>query len=80
MPFSAQVLLPPGKTPQGTLTEGEDSVRLTSLFQLVKISSFLYLKHYLPFFKQAALSEEVNGTEPSLSVSVPRTPLGVNND
>jgi hypothetical protein len=32
---------------QGTLTTREGSVRLTSLYQLVKIRSFLYRKYYL---------------------------------
>jgi hypothetical protein len=34
---------------QGTLTEWEGSVRLTSLLSLVWTGSFLYWKYYLPF-------------------------------
>ncbi len=56
---------------QGSQIEGDGSVRLTSLYQLVKISCFLYWKNYLPFLKNSYLSEEVSGTEPSPSVSVP---------
>ncbi len=42
---------------QGTLTEGKGSVRLTSLYLLVWISSFLHWKYYLFTFltKQATL-------------------------
>ncbi len=56
----------------GSLTEGEGSVQLTSLYFLFEISSLLYWKLYLPFFTRTSyLNEEVNCTEPSPSVSVP---------
>jgi hypothetical protein len=56
---------------QGTLTEREGSVQLTSSYQLVCISCLWYCKHYLLFYKTSNLNEEVNCTKPSLSVSVP---------
>jgi hypothetical protein len=49
----------------------EGSVQLTSLYQLVKISSFLNWKYYIRFYKTSYLNEEVNCTEPSPSVSIP---------
>ncbi len=56
---------------QGVLTEGEVSVQLTSLYQLVKINSlydwnFLFLSP-----KQAILNKEANCTEPSPSIRIP---------
>ena len=36
-------------TVQGSLTERESLVQLTSLYQLVQISSYIYRKYYLPF-------------------------------
>jgi hypothetical protein len=56
---------------QGTLTEREGSVQLTSSYQLVCISYLWYCKHYLLFYKTSNLIEEVNCTQVSLSVSVP---------
>jgi hypothetical protein len=50
---------------QGILIEAEGSAQLTSLYKLVSISCFLS-KILLTFY----LNEEVNGTEPSPSVSV----------
>jgi hypothetical protein len=38
-------------TRQGTLTDGKGSMQLTSLNYLVKVSCFLYFKHYLLFYK-----------------------------
>ncbi len=57
---------------QGTLIEGKGSVQLTSLYEQVEIRCFGCNKHYLLFFyKTGYLIEEVNCTEPSLTVSIP---------
>ncbi len=55
---------------QGTLTEGEGSVQLTSLYYLVLINCFWYWEHHLLFYKTSYINEEVNCTEPSLSAIV----------
>jgi len=56
---------------QGTLTEGEGSVLLTSLYLLFWISSF-YIKNIIYFFtKQETIIKEVNCTESSPPLSVP---------
>jgi hypothetical protein len=53
---------------QGSLTEGEGSVRLTSsLDQLL-----FYIENIINlFYKTSYLNEEVNSTEPSPLVSIP---------
>jgi hypothetical protein len=56
---------------QGTLPEGEGSVRLTSLCLLVCIISFYIENIIFPFYKTSYPNEEVNRTEPSPSVSFP---------
>ncbi len=48
---------------QGTLTEGEGSVRLTSLHELVQISCFL--TETIFFYRTTYLNDEVNRTDPS---------------
>ncbi len=58
-------------THHGILTEGEGSVKLTSLYKLVQISSFDienidYLCYETSYYKK-----EVNYTEPFTSVSAP---------
>ncbi len=55
---------------QGSLTEGEGSVQLTSLYLLVQIAFMLQLLFNF-FYKTSYLNEEVNSTEPSPSVSFP---------
>ncbi len=57
---------------QGILTEREESVHLTSLYQLVQISCFQCWKSILFIsYKTSFLEEEVNCTEPSPSVRIP---------
>ncbi len=48
----------------GFLTEGEGSIRLTSLY-LVQISCFLYWSYIFLFYKITNLHEEVDSAEPS---------------
>jgi hypothetical protein len=55
---------------QGILTEGEGSVRLTSLYFLVEIS-YLSCKNYIFSLLLNNLNEEVNRTEPFRLVRVP---------
>ncbi len=58
---------------QGTLTEGEGSVQLTSFYWRALISCFWYWKNmwFLHFYKTSYLNKEVNHAEPSPSVRVP---------
>ena len=56
-----------GQMSQGSLTEVEGSVQLTSSYLLVQTSFFLYRKYY----NLRYLKEEVNSTQPFPSVSVP---------
>jgi len=49
---------------QGSLTEEEGSVQLTSSHSLVK-------KYFFYFYVTSYIKEEVNCTEPSPSVSIP---------
>jgi hypothetical protein len=56
---------------QGSLTEGEGSLRSTSSHLLVKMSSFLGRKYYLQIYKTTYLNEEVNCNEPSPLISIP---------
>jgi hypothetical protein len=44
-----------------------------TFFLLILISSVLYWKYYLPCYKTSYLNEEVNCTEQSPSVSIPRS-------
>jgi hypothetical protein len=55
---------------QGTLTEGESSVRLTTFYLLFYISCFWYWKYNFLFYKTSNLNE-VNCIAPYTSVSVP---------
>jgi hypothetical protein len=55
------------KLSQGTLTEG----RTLSTVDLLPNSSLDKLQTFFAFFKTTHLNEEVNGTEPSPSGSVP---------
>ncbi len=50
---------------QGSLTEREGSVQLTSLFKKVQISSFYFEYITYLFHRTGYLNEEVNSTEPS---------------
>ncbi len=56
---------------QGTLTEREGTVQLTSLYQPVQNSCFLYCKHYFLSYKTSYLNGEVICTEPFPSVCIP---------
>jgi hypothetical protein len=49
----------------GNTYEGERSAQLISLYYLVYISSFQYLKNAYLFYETNQLNEEVNCTEPS---------------
>jgi hypothetical protein len=61
-------------THQGTLTEGEGSVQLTSLVLTSLDQLFLIMQTLFTFYKMSCyLNEEVNRTEPSPSVSAPCT-------
>ncbi len=60
--------IPPFMLDQGSLIEGERSVRLTSLYKLVYISSFNIENSFYLFYKTSDLNEEVNCTEPSPSL------------
>jgi len=52
----------PSQPKQGTLTEGQGSVQLTS-----------WLEHYLLYYKTNYLHQEVNCTEPPPLVKIPWT-------
>ncbi len=56
---------------QGTFTEGDSSVRLTSLYYLVCISSFYIGNTIYLCYKTSYVSEEVNCTKLFLSVGGP---------
>ena len=61
----------PGSMSQGSLTEGEGSVRLASLyFYFRSAPSYIESNSYL-CYKTISLNEEVNCTEPFHLVSVP---------
>ncbi len=51
----------------GSLTEGKDTIQLTSLYYYLSYISCFY-KHYLLFYKSSYLNEEVNRTEPSFQL------------
>ncbi len=55
--WDAKASMPPLKSgySRGSLTEGEGSLRLTSLYKLVWIGSFLHWKYYLPFLQKQAV-------------------------
>ncbi len=55
---------------QGSLTEGNDSVQLTSLYLIVKISSFFKWTNTHLFTNTGNLNEEVDSTDPSPAVSI----------
>jgi len=54
-PPKAQIQISTRVLKKGVLTEGEGSVQLTSLYQLVQISRFEHWKIYIFFTKQAIL-------------------------
>jgi hypothetical protein len=56
---------------RGTLTEGEESVHLTSFYYLVSISRFLYFKHCLLCIKQAGLMTRLTVAFPFSQCSLP---------
>jgi hypothetical protein len=56
---------------QGTLTEGEDLVQLTSFTNLFGSSAFDIANIIFFFTKTSSLNEEVNRTSPSPSVGIP---------
>jgi hypothetical protein len=56
---------------QGIVTEGEVSLRLTSLYWLVQINCVSYWNYIFLFCKTTYLNEDVNCTEPSPSVRFP---------
>jgi hypothetical protein len=58
-----------GQLRQGSFTEKEGSVQLTSLTSFDKL--LFILKMLLPFCKTSYLNQEINSTEPSHSVSDP---------
>jgi hypothetical protein len=53
---------------QGSLTEWEGSVPLTSMYQLLNISSFFEKILFTIFYISSYLNEEVNCTSPSVSI------------
>jgi hypothetical protein len=55
----------------GILTEREESVQLTSSYNLVLICSFSLWRFTFIFYKTTYLNEEVNCTDPFPSISVP---------
>jgi hypothetical protein len=61
---------------QGTLTEGEGSVQLTSLSDQIRSDAFVITNIFFLFLKKTSyLNEEVKRTEPSSLVSIPWFPL-----
>ncbi len=60
---------------QGTLTEGEGSVQLTSLSDQIRSDAFVITNIFFLFFLTSYLNEEVKRTEPSSLVSIPLFPL-----
>ncbi len=56
---------------QGTHTEGKGSVQLTSFYLPVRLDALDTANIICFFYKTSYLIEEVNCTEPSLTVSIP---------
>jgi hypothetical protein len=56
---------------QGIFYEREALVQLTSMYQLVRITCFLYLKYFRLIKNTGYLNKEFNCKEPSTSVRVP---------
>jgi hypothetical protein len=56
---------------QGTLTKGEGSLQLTSLFKQAVLKATFDKENIIYFFNKSHLSKEVNCTELSPSVGVP---------